>query len=134
VSAVEPEARLRLLKELARKLPGEGWISVDLVWENEHGRAGVYTNDQGAAVFLNNAQKQIADLAEAEALLRAIFADEIVSVTGYEREQFIFCRLVPAKEIGRGIPAPDFHSYAQFKATDTLVVETWSRGMIKEDP
>ena len=128
----EPEARLRMLKEMIRKFPGESWISVNLTWEGDCGRAGVYTNDDGATVFLNNAEEEISDLAEAEGLLRQIFADQIVCVTGYEREQFVFCRLVPADALSDGIPAPGIPGWHGSKATDHLVVETWSRGMLKE--
>jgi len=129
VSAVAAEERLRLLRKLLQSFSTpDCWFDVNLVWENDFGRAGVYTNDQSASVFLNNAILQVNELADAEYVLRGIFADEIVSVTLYTNEEFDRCELVPLADL----PLQAQRAEDEI-ANRNRVIETWSKGMLKDE-
>ncbi|HVK80163.1 MAG TPA: hypothetical protein VM915_06075 [Verrucomicrobiae bacterium] len=129
--ASHPEVRLRLLQELSRDLPDDlAGLTVSVHWENGDRSAGVATTDKEAVVFFAGAETPVDTLAQAQALLRRIFADEVVAVTGYDREQFQFCRLVPSDAIAGGLPARNHHEWTNVISCDHLVVVTWSRGML----
>jgi hypothetical protein len=130
---IDPVSKARALQELARKLPPDAKNEASLFWENDHGTAGVALSDNECVVFLFNAQRPVESMYEAADLLKAILADEIVSVTGYYREQFAFCRLAPADAVGLGVPPPGRPGFNESTPSDSLVVETWSRGVIKDE-
>lgn len=130
---IDPVSKARALQELARKLAPGAKNEASLFWENDHGTAGVALGDDKCVVFLFGAQQPVESMYEAADLLKAILADEIVSVTGYYREQFAFCRLAPADAVGLSVPAPGHPGLSESTPSDSLVVETWSRGMIKDE-
>lgn len=132
MNASHPEVRLRLLQELARNLPDNlgGGLTLSVHWENGDQSVGVTTTDKQAFVFFAGAEEAVETLTQAEELLRRIFADEVVAVTGYDREQFQFCRLVPADAIAGGLPVRGHHEWTNFFSCDHLVVVTWSRGLL----
>lgn len=126
------EIQLRALKELARSFPDDPSIGMSISWVNGSSSVGVAFGEHGPAVFFNSAEELLSSLDDAEPLLRSIFADEIVCVTGYHREQFVFCRLAPADAIAERLPTPGLPYEAKFEPTDHVVVETWSRGLLPE--
>jgi hypothetical protein len=120
-----------MLHELAQNLPDQlGGVTLSIHWENGDRSAGVTATDKEAVVFFAGAEESVETLTQAETLLRKIFADEVVSVTGYDREQFQFCRLVPADAIAGGMPARAHQAWNDFISCDHLVVQTWSEGIL----
>lgn len=129
--ASHPEVRLRLLQELSRDLPNNlAGVTLSVHWENGDRNAGVTTTDSQAFVFFAGAEEPVETHTQAQELLQRIFADEVVAATGYDREQFQFCRLVPADAIAGGIPVRGHQEWTNFVSCDHIVVETWSRGML----
>jgi len=120
------------MQALARKFPDDPEIAMSVSWVNGDVTVGVTVTDDDASVFFNGASEPLLGFSDAEDLLRRIFADEIVCVTGYHREQFVFCRLAPADKVAERLPAPGLVGLTETERTDHMVVETWSRGVLAE--
>lgn len=122
------------MEKLAEDFPGERAITMSVCWENAHGTAGVHSYPNEFYVFLHNAQQHVESLAEAQDLLRKIFADEIVAVNAYAGEQHVYSGLAHASEPSAGFGALDGHSgMRDMPEINVVTVESWSKGMIEQE-
>jgi hypothetical protein len=134
VTGIDPQARLRWLQEIASKLPTGSFINITLAWENEHGAAGVHSYSTAATVYLNNAEYEVESLEEAASILRRIFADEVVAVCAYSRDQLVYRALAPASEPSAGFGVLDpMGSTPNMPQVDHVTIETWSGGLQEPD-
>jgi hypothetical protein len=134
VREINPQARLRWIEKLAADFPGEHAINITLCWENRHGVAGVYSFPNEAHVFLNNNQQNVESIAEAAGILRQIFADEVVAVTAYAKDQVVFSGLAPASEPSSGFHVLDGrNSTRDMPDIDQVTIETWSGGLVEKE-
>ncbi|MBI3439706.1 MAG: hypothetical protein HY054_13855 [Proteobacteria bacterium] len=76
---------------------------------------------------MNNAILQVKELTDAEYALRGIFADEIASLTLYQNKSFVSCELVPVEELNLEAQRNEDEIVSRER-----VVETWSKGMLKD--
>jgi hypothetical protein len=128
-AGVSPQARLDGLIKLAAETPPGSVIHLSLVWENEHGSAGVASEGEGVRVFLHGADKDVESLAEAARLLRGIFSDQIVKVSGYSRDQLVYLGLADANDVSAGFNTLDTPALGDMPSIDEVMIETWSRGL-----
>ncbi|MBK8543093.1 MAG: hypothetical protein IPL62_05685 [Caulobacteraceae bacterium] len=126
-----PEAHLRAMQALARQ-PDDPEIAMSVSWVNGDVTVGVTVTDDDASVFFNGASEPLLGFSDAEDLLRRIFADEIACVTGYHREQFVFCRLAPADKVAEQLPNARSRA-SQLKLRGQITISTWSRGVLAEN-
>ena len=126
--------QVRALQELGRKLPEAGKAQASLLWENDHGSAGVTVTEDKIIVFLFGGEQEVSSMAEALALLKAIFADEIVVVRAYHQEMFVHVVLASASDPSDAFNLPNNQaSHSLDKPNvDYVVTESWSRGMLPE--
>lgn len=106
-----------------------------MLWENAHGSAGVTVTGQAITVFLFGGELEVSSMSEAEALLKQIFADEIVVVRAYEQDRFVHVVLAPASDphIAFSVPQVEGSQNLDNPNVDYVVIETWSRGVLPEE-
>ena len=130
---MDAEARFRWLQKLASEFPSEGqFLTLTLGWENQHGTAGVICDAGGMYVYLFTGQQTVESLSEATDLLRRIFADEIVSVTAYEKGTIVYNGLAEAGAPSVGFNGLDGPSSRDMPSIDIVLIESWSRGAHEE--
>lgn len=135
IGFTDPHLQVRALQELARKIPAEGKPQATMLWENEHGSAGVTVTGDRIVVFLFGGEQEVASMSEAGTLLTAIFADEVVVVRAYQQERFVHVLLAPASDPEAAFnfrQDEDSHNLDK-PSVDYVVVETWSRGVLPEE-
>lgn len=131
---MDAEARFRWLQKLASEFPSEGFFfNLTVGWENEHGAAGVISDAGGMYVYLFTGQQTVGSLEEAVALLRRVFADEIVCVTAYAKESIVYNGLAEAHAPSVGFNSLDGPSMRDMPDIDIVLIESWSRGAHEDD-
>ena len=133
MSLENPDARLAWLKEIAGTFPGEPQISMHLLWENDHGTAGVSIDQTGAYVFLDNSLQFISSMEEAVETLRGIFADKIVAVTAWSNGQPVHQCLGPAADPTLGFNVLDKPGGFNMPRIDEVTIENWSGGLQEQE-
>jgi hypothetical protein len=88
--------------------------------------AGVAADADGASVFLANAACEVASAREAIALLKRIFADEIVAVTAFEKGVVVFCELARADDPSAGFNKLDPIGGFNMPHIDKVEIRSWS--------
>lgn len=126
---MSPQARLDGLMKLAAEMPPGSEVHLSLLWENEHGSAGVALEGESVQVFLHGANKDVGSLAEAARLLRGIFADEIVKVSGYARDELVYVGLADSNDASAGFNTLDTPALGDMPSIDEVMIETWSKGL-----
>jgi hypothetical protein len=131
MTPVDFDSQMRLLLKLASEFP-QSMKGFTITWSNDHADVGVYTHRQGACVFFNGAEQEVATLDNARDLLRGIFEDEVVAVTAYEKGKLSYSRLAPAADPAATLPTPSSwtivtgHRYVP--DIDDIVITTWNGG------
>ena len=130
----DPQLQVRALQELARKIPAEGKSQASIVWENEHGEAGVTLTDEKCIVFLFGGEQEVESMAAAGELLKAIFADKIAVVQAFANEQFIYQGLAPTDDptLAFNLTNDEEDDNLDKPDIDYVTISTWSRGLHEE--
>jgi hypothetical protein len=127
----DPQLQVRALQELSRKIPAEGKSQSTIIWENEHGSAGVTLTGDKCIVFLFGGEQEVDSIATAEELLRAIFADKIAVVQAFAKETFVYQGLVPADDPTSAFNLSNEQEDDNLDKPDVdyVTISTWSRGL-----
>jgi hypothetical protein len=130
----DPQLQVRALQELARKIPAEGKSQATMLWENEHGSAGVTVTGDNCIVFLFGGEQEVDSIAAASELLQAIFADKIAVVQAFAKEQFVYQGLAPADDptTAFNLTSEEEDDNLDKPDVDYVTVSTWSRGLHEE--
>jgi hypothetical protein len=130
----DPQLQVRALQDLARNIPAEGKSQATMLWENEHGAAGVTVTADKYIVFLFGGEQEVESMAAAGELLQAIFAGKVAVVQAFANEQFVYQGLAPT-----GDPASAFNltndkedDNLDKPSADYVTISTWSRGLHEE--
>jgi len=115
-------------------MPGGSEITVSLVWENEHGQAGIVSGPKDAKIFLFSAEQALESNAQAVDLLRQILNDEVACVRAYAKECLVYCGLAPTSDPSAAFNhlSPSGSRSKNMPDIDYVNVETWSRGSLED--
>lgn len=89
----QAQQRLRAIEALGAKLPPHSDVRISMDWERGPHDVGVTASAGTFTVWFCTASVDVETAAEAEEILRGIFADEIVWVTGYSNGEPVYSAL-----------------------------------------
>lgn len=125
---LDPLLRVKALQEVA-KLQPDPKFGVSTFWTNEHCTAGVVLYDAECAVFLHDARQVVESLSHATDILRRIFADEVVAVRAYSKEEFVHIGLAPKNDPSAALQGLTQHGKdVRFPVIDRIETASWLHG------
>jgi hypothetical protein len=126
---------LKALRALADRFPdGRPTIHMTVTWERGACAVHVSVSEEGIDVSFSNGSVGVPTLGHAAELLQRIFADEVVSVTGYNEGEPVYFGLglatAPMTLIGL---LDQSRSAMEVPSIDDVEVLRWSDGVDRED-
>lgn len=105
-----------------------------MLWENEHGEAGVTLTGDKCVVFLFGGEQEVESVAAAGEMLHAIFADRIAVVQAFSNEQFVYQGLASADDptSAFNLTNDDADDNLDKPSIDYVTISTWSSGLHEE--
>ena len=95
-------------------------------WTNRDLSLMLGVDDDGAYVTLMNVTRDADSIAEAVAIVRAIFCDEVIAVAGYDNEMLVYADLAPWDAPTRGIGKLDGVNGGPVPPINRFQVCSWS--------